>query len=490
MRFLKLFTIIAVGAMLIGCSDETINMIVERVDVTQPPVDTPPVSPPTNTPTPGDPPPTVPPSTCRTPNDGEAVVCGDGDCVAPEECDIGGLCVGGSNEGATCTSPGDCSGGTCTVVGGQPDGNGNTCAANCTIESERQATFSADTSAFVQTAAFQVPVPLSGSQVLFTGKMRADDTVDINGETTFKAGDIPLVSKTDGLRIDPAPVAPLVCACVRGIEVPSFGPGNAGIGVVSCGGDLENVDYTITQDHHTDPVGGDFVPLAECSLAADPSCSATAEVAPGAFSEACREGEGAACSMPTNVHVGTCISPRTIEFAGSGPTGSAILFNNIAIGLLQDGGRCEAGDCTVPDYGPDCMPCTDDDLEFGVAQSNPTTTGAARARIFNLGNNAGEVMNQGSGTACTDNSDCTGPGQCGQPERCLPEVVGGDMICGVRCSGQACNTVQNGAPFSCSALQSDPNGGLSGGGFAVAFPSIDSATIGDNVTTALFQFEQ
>ena len=486
MRFLKVLALVATSTLMMACGDEITNEIFENVVTPntpdmRTPTDT---RSPTNTPTPGE-----PPMGCREPEDGEEVVCGDGICVGPEQCDDGGFCVGGDNAGQRCTSADGCpGGGTCTVVGGQQT-DGGTCAANCTLEDRREAAFSSETSAFVQTAAFQVPVALSGSQVVLTGQMRSDDTVDINGEVTFRAGDIPIVSKSDGLRIDPAPVAPLVCACVRGIEVPAFGPGNAGIGVISCGGELEGVDYTITQDHHTDPLT-DFQPVAECALPADPTCSATSEVAPGVLSEACREGEGEACSMETNTDFGVCISPRTLEQSGSGPPGSAILFNNIAIGLLADSGRCEPMDCSVPDYGPDCMPCTGDDATLGVPQSNPTTTGVANARIFNLENVAGDIMNQGTGTACVEDADCGGNPQCGIEEVCQPGTVGGDTVCGVSCGGQNCRTARSGVPFSCSALQADSTGGLSGGAFAVAFPSIDSATIGDNVTTAIFQFEE
>ena len=63
--------------------------------------------------------------TCR-----EESWCGDGVIDAGEQCDDGGRCIGGSNDGALCTMHTECPGGTCTAVGG--DG----CTSNCTVEPE------------------------------------------------------------------------------------------------------------------------------------------------------------------------------------------------------------------------------------------------------------------------------------------------------------------------------------------------------------------
>ncbi len=56
--------------------------------------------------------------------------CGNGVVEGEEDCDEGGICIGGAGAGTPCTGSGTCPGGTCTTFGG--DG----CAANCTTESD------------------------------------------------------------------------------------------------------------------------------------------------------------------------------------------------------------------------------------------------------------------------------------------------------------------------------------------------------------------
>lgn len=479
----------------VGCGDDITN-IIEEVVVTQPPVTESPAAPTTApvltaTPTPIE---TEDGTPTNTP---DGLICGNGVVEAPEQCDIGGICIGGSNDLDACTAPADCPGGRCTVVGGQPTG-ANTCAANCTFESIRTAPYGAGTGALVQTGGFRVPVNLSGSQTVQTGAKRDDDTVDINGEVTFRAGDFPLITKAPDIRIDPASVPGLVCACVRGIEVPAFGPGNSATGLISCGGELEGVDYLLSQDHRTDPLE-DFAVNAECSHPADPECDDEFEIVTGVVSRACREGSGADClDHPHRVNdFGVCNGSRQAEYFGSGPVGSAIIFNNTAIGLLRDGGACDeslGGMSPCPreeQYGPDCLPCTDDDPDKGVPENNPTTTGTARAAVFNSNNRANVPINEGSGVPCTESAQCTEQ-VCGIQETCVrlsPTDPSLGSECGLPCGGNPCQTTRTGKPFDCDALMADPSGGLSGGEFAVCFPSIDAAIIADNVTCTTFAFE-
>ncbi len=483
----------------IGCGDDITNVIEQVVtpppEVSPSPVNS--VGPPTFTNTPEEPidTPTVTPT--PTPCEGELcdAICGNGVVEGAEQCDIGGICVGGANDIDTCTSPADCPGGRCTVVGGQPV-SGGSCAANCTLETIRTAQYSEGTNAFVQAAAFGVPVNLSGQQTVQTGAPRLDDTIDINDEVTFRAGDIPLITKAPDIRINPAVVLGLVCACVRGIEVPSFGPGNSATGLISCGGDLEDIDYVLSQDHRTAPLDG-FEINPECSHDADPDCDNQFEIVPGVFSQACREGVDENClDHPHQVSgVGVCNSPREVEFSGSGPRGSAIIFNNTAIGLLRDAGRCDmslAGRVPCPQlsYGPDCIPCTDDDADLGVPENNPTTTGTARAIVYNATNRANALINRGSAVPCSGNAECTEQ-LCGIQEVCLPlnpAMPQAGSECGMRCGGQPCQTTRTGTPFDCDQLAANPTGGLEGGSFAVCFPSIDATTIGDNVTCVTFEF--
>ena len=486
LRSMLIMSAIAVLGMA-GCSDDITNVI-EEVVATAPPVTN--TNTPTNTPTVAVTPPTMGPR-CAAPGEGVTVACGDGACHEPEQCDDGGMCVGGGNDLGSCTGPGDCPDGTCTPVGG--DG----CAANCTNETARAGIFGEGTEALVQTASFAIPVALTGGQTLILGSARDDDTVDVNGEVTFRPGDIPIATKANGINIDPASVPGLVCACVRGIVAPAFGPGNSGAGLISCGGELEDVDYVLSQDHHTDPLDN-FNGIPECSAPPDPDCTASSELAPGVVSRACREQEDEDCNEPSeNRHAGVCNSPRVLEFSGVGPRGSAFYFNNTAIGLLSDQGQCNtevAGmdPCPFPDYGPDCIPCTDDDADLGVAENNGTTTGMAQARVLNAANTAGNIIDQGSTNSC--DSDC----------RLYREPSVASVRCACATVAQVMRPLRSAAcavvdhpvvpprtdrPFDCDALLASDTGGLSGGGVAIAFPSIDAATIGDNVTTALFAFE-
>src|SRR5262249_16637722 len=136
--------------------------------------------------------------------------------------------------------------------------------------------------------------------------------------------------------------------------------------------------------------------------------------------------------------------------------GSAYIINSTAIGLLSDAGACATnkpmrnGKCLYEDYGPDCLPCTDDDLEKGNTEVNPTTSGSAEAALFDA-NNRHAIIDK--------DKDCF---------------------------GTACITKVTGSTFDCSQLGPGSSGGLSGGSIGVCFTSLDAAQIGDNVTCTLF----
>jgi hypothetical protein len=139
-----------------------------------------------------------------------------------------------------------------------------------------------------------------------------------------------------------------------------------------------------------------------------------------------------------------------------------MLFNN-AIGLLQDRGTCQNnprlpnGQCEFEDYGPDCQPCTDDDLQMGVAENIPLTTGQAEAAALDANNSESVAGIPGANVQISTVGDCLGP----------------------------CKTSVDGSLFDCAEILR-PGGTLTGGSLVVAFPAIDAATIGGNVTTATF----
>jgi cysteine-rich repeat protein len=409
-----------------------------------------------------------PPTPTHTPVPGEAI-CGNGVMEAGEECDDG------NNWG------------------------GDGCAKNCTNETPRRVFFedrltvpaAMRSRATVQTGALPVAVRLSGSQVYTTGTARNEVVRDPAGNVITNPGEIPVVVPEDQIAFDPVSVPGLVCACVRGVIAEEFfGPGNAGDGVIGCGDvGIENINYHLRQDHNTTP-GSPGNSGSARGLPDDPECDDTFTFDVGLVSPACIEGEGEICNEPEFIHHGACTngfcaggnigrqctsdtacgvcnSPRNIEFFG-GPTprGSALINYNIGISLLQDAGICQQrfrddGTCRFPQYGPDCLPCTDDDLVFDPPELLPQTTGTAQGTLFDSNNTAGELITEGV--------FCPPP---------TPPL-----------ESRLCVTKVEGLTFDCELLLSDPTGGFAGVGLATAYPAIDSAQIGDNVTSAVFFYK-
>ncbi|MDX2168581.1 MAG: hypothetical protein SF182_16025 [Deltaproteobacteria bacterium] len=363
--------------------------------------------------------------------------------------------------GAPCGGDGVCGDGNVNVPGETcDDGNnfgGDGCAANCTEEDARAGVFdSTKTKATVQTQAFPITLNISGRQTFRTGKAR-DTAVTTKEGPSFAPGEIPVVIKSEELLFDPVSVPGLVCACVRGVDVPEFGPGVSARGSIGCGDTgLTDISYRLIQDHNTTP--GSPGNKAPGGSPDDPECDNVSQLPGGVTANACKEQTGESCSLPSNLHGGVCIGPRTLTpSGGTAPRGSAIILNNSSISLLQDAGNCAEkrnpnGSCTFPQYGPDCKPCTADDEIMQEPNLLPTTTGSSEAAVYDLNNDGtGAIMDK-------DQS----------------------------CFGSPCLTSGEGSVFDCEELANNPTGGLSGGSISVSFPAIDSATIGDNVTTTVF----
>lgn len=393
------------------------------------------------------------------------------------------------------------------------DGNnlgGDGCAANCTNESRRTTNLNSALSvSVVQTGSFPVVINLVGVQVFITGKPRDTTVTDPEGNVITKPGEMPVAKKADGDVFAPVVVAGLVCACVRAIQDDVFGPGNSGSGVIGCGAaGLTDTDYKLAQDHNATPGSpGNGVAVAPMSqLPNDPECDDVFTFPSGVESLACLEGTGPGCSEPNSVDIGVCNSARDLQLSGGqSPRGAALINNSTAIGLLQDGGVCQErrfpnGACNFPDYGPDCKPCTADDVDFGNTENLPTTTGFASAAIYDATNQPGLSFDIGSQTACTDNSVCKPGENCTRTceESGLPcprgnECDSGETCLAARCEflcgGSRCITSAQGSRFDCDALLANPTGGLSGAGLALAFPALDARTIGDNVTSTVLALE-
>lgn len=351
-------------------------------------------------------------------------------------------------------TPGPCGNGNLDDPGeGCDDGNldgGDGCAANCTVELRRTAQLDpALTFASVQTEPFRVDLDnLVGTLVLTTGRARAGVVRGPDRQEIFRPGEIPLVVRDGDLRFAPISIPGSRCACVRGIEAVELGDGNVARGVIGCGAPLVNVDAVMTVDHNTTPGSRQNGPSG---LPDDPECDDCFAVEPGINSCACRElSEDCAAR-----HLDVCNSPRVVtRSGGEAPAGSATLLLRIAIGLLADGGTCAEsrrrdGSCLYTDYGPDCLPCTDDDATFGIANLVVATTGRAEAEVLDA--------NDFPGGRIGDSSNC---------------------------SGSPCQATVTGAPFDCAQLAAAPDGGLAGGALATCFPGIDTDPLADTVTCA------
>lgn len=326
---------------------------------------------------------------------------------ASEECDNGGLCVGGSNAGTFCDAESDCQGdgacfggpanlrgcdgdddcpsGTCRRC--RPYG-GDGCAANCTQETEQD--FNLVPGVIIENVAVKegtsgavvngpvipvVPLPLIGTQVFTVGKL-----VD---------GSAPITVPASGVILERIPVSTIACACVRGavastcggtlfdkdgaesanctpgftmIETcpvdkpcaPIHGPGNTGSGFVTCGAGGVDIEYF--QDCNGTP-GAE--PL-------DPQVFITDR--------------------------GTTTDPAE---------GSVYVVISSAIGTVV--GACTGTD---PAYGGDGQFCTTDDAlaNRGSPNSIPFTTNMAVGTVLNPADFEGDVLGpfgtSGASTTC------------------------------------------------------------------------------------------
>lgn len=363
----------------------------------------------------------------------------------------------GPNPTPTSTRPpsGDAICGNEIVEAGEDcdDGNnfgGDGCATNCTDETRRDGTLTENSGAVAKSQFLPFILPLRGTTTLTTGKPRDVDVVGKDGTIVTRAGQIPVITKAADVRFNPVSLTGLVCACVRGIPVPElFGPGNSGMGLIGCNPEgLMDVDFLVEQDHNTTP-GDPGNSGSENGLPDDSDCTASSELGDGVVSNACLEGTGEACSAINFEHIGVCNSPRVLTRSGGpGGRGSMFMLNSSAIGLLADRGMCGTnsmdgqGNCLFRDYGPDCLPCTDDDLEKGTPSTSPLTSGTGRMIVYDSNNQAGVSL---------------------EPDELIV--------------GQNAN---------CDVFDNPQDDGLEGTN-VTGFPGLDADQIGDTVTTTIIE---
>jgi hypothetical protein len=125
-----------------------------------------------------------------------------------------------------------------------------------------------------------------------------------------------------------------------------------------------------------------------------------------------------------------------------------LLDQTLSTTFLQDDGRCDfSGQTCAADYGPDCLPCTDDDARAPIVTTVALTAGVASGTI-----------------------------------RDVDGVPGALIAPGATCLGSPCVAQAQGAPFSCGEIEA-ATGSIGTGQLAAAYPFVDASQQGDALLT-------
>lgn len=288
-------------------------------------------------------------------------------CTSEEQCEAGGVCVGGPREGVQCNAHVDCPFGACIRC--RPFG-GDQCAANCTKETDVSTNFVPGlvkgnellpgTSGIVVHSGFlNLAIAVRGFQTWSIGKQRE--------------GRIPVAVRADSVHYPRVSVAGLVCGCARGIPVKT------------CGGTLFDADG-VTLSRDCTPIltrgDGECEGRFPCAFVNGPGNAAAGMVSCNGM-EALNITLSRDCGAPEGVPPG----PPVPAIHGAGGAGSALVTSSTLITAVI--GPCSGSD---PAMGPDGEFCTADDDWLAAPRllfTLPATTGVASARIENASNQVG-----------------------------------------------------------------------------------------------------
>ena len=372
-----------------------------------------------------------------------APFCGNAVRDPGEDCDDGGICIGGANAGMACTCDDQCVGnGVCD--GGLKAGSacatddqcpaarcvrcktfgGDGCAANCTLETDVPCNLvpgvveglevaPGTSGAVVHGESLTLPLPFSGTETLTVGRPGADGT-------------IPVVIKAANFDIPKIQAGNLVCACIRSVALQT------------CGGTLFEVDGSPSPSCTEAFPGSVSCPQDKpCAFAYGPGNSAEGVVACAASGLADADlqvtQDAGGCGNPP---ICTQRTPGAVMFvgSGSGQPGSGRLLGTVA--LSTPPGLCAADSCT------DAEPVA----RRGVPDTLPFTTATASAVLRNINFNDGvDLLDPSTG---------------------LPFSV-------------------QGSPLSCSQLMQDPPR-LDNTVLVSAFPELALPSPGDIIVTSRF----
>lgn len=366
--------------------------------------------------------------------------CGDQvvDADKGEECDDGGICIGGTNAGVACAADSDCQGdGVCDAYGVPGGGErkacssdadcgaakcirckpfgGDGCAANCTKETHVVFTLKpgeldgtdiklATSGAVVHQDTVTVPLPFpSGTQEFVIGKVRN--------------GSIPVAQKPAFMMLPRIPARTIACVCVRGVVFKT------------CGGTTKEADgITDSTNCSADP--SVCVGKKPCTAVAGPGNSSEGTVGCEMLSDI-----NYSVTQQAGGDTGTGGPATYMVQPGNGGPGSALIASGASIGIVV--GFCTG---TTTDYGPDGEFCTADDPA--------ATRGQAMIQVLTTGSGCATVLNANG--------------------------MGGNDI------GPYCSM---GVPLSCGELAS---GITAGSALASAFTALNQVPVGDIAVTSIF----
>ncbi|GBD27223.1 hypothetical protein HRbin30_02567 [bacterium HR30] len=303
-------------------------------------------------------------------------------CTSEEQCEAGGVCVGGPREGVQCDEQMDCPFGACIRC--RPFG-GDQCAANCTKEMDVATNFvpglvkenqllPGTSGILVNSGFLNLAIAVRGFQTWSLGKIRD--------------GKIPVAVRANSVEFPRVSVAGIVCGCARGIPVKT------------CGGTLFDADG-VTLSRDCTPVLTKGEPECEgrfpCAFVNGPGNAAAGVVACNGL-EAVNVTLVRDCGAPEGVPPG----PPVPVIHGVGGPGSALVTSSTLITAVI--GACSGTD---PAMGPDGEFCTDDDDWLASPRllfTLPATTGVASALVENASNQPGielgPVSSEGQPFAC------------------------------------------------------------------------------------------
>jgi cysteine-rich repeat protein len=285
----------------------------------------------------------TPESSTATPTTSGGAVCGDGVLQEGEQCDDGNL-QGGDGCAANCAKEMSLD---CTL--GCIDTNDN---GICGEEQDDLDDIEAIAVTNGQYAT--ITLHLTGKMSFIAGRPRNTEVKTVDPTLTFPPSQLPMVIRPADLRMNPIPLVGISCNCGAVLATGQFGPGLAGKGVFGCNeSGLSEVDYVWTADHDISD--------------RDPTC-ATGSSEDG---------------TPAHPHPGACNDAGRAAYYNGGPRNSMTMNMHLRINLAPDNGKC-VKDCSVPDFGPDCEPCTLDDEPTLVIIDSPV--------VLSTGTSMGEVL--------------------------------------------------------------------------------------------------